>query len=138
MGETVKYDDFELLAAYESNRDESAFADLVNRHSSWLLAAAQRSLGDQHLAEDAVQAVFVILAEKAGELSRPRQKSLAAWLFHVMHFTCARLRRTQMRQARREREAGLPNFNVTTPDGYQVAFFTAYVASGQPPVVLKH
>jgi catechol 2,3-dioxygenase-like lactoylglutathione lyase family enzyme len=33
-------------------------------------------------------------------------------------------------------EQALPNFNVTTPDGYSIAFFTAYVAAGQPPVVL--
>jgi hypothetical protein len=33
---------------------------------------------------------------------------------------------------------GLPNFNVTMPDGYQIAFFTAYVEPNQPPVVLKH
>jgi catechol 2,3-dioxygenase-like lactoylglutathione lyase family enzyme len=33
-------------------------------------------------------------------------------------------------------EQALPNFNVTTPDGYSVAFFTAYVGPGEPPVVL--
>jgi hypothetical protein len=33
-------------------------------------------------------------------------------------------------------EQALPNFNVTTPDGYSIAFFTAYVAAGEPPVVL--
>jgi len=33
-------------------------------------------------------------------------------------------------------EHGLPNFNVTTPDGYSIAFFTQYVPPEQPPVVL--
>ena len=33
-------------------------------------------------------------------------------------------------------EYGLPNFNVTTPDGYVVAFFTEYVPPETPPVVL--
>ena len=33
-------------------------------------------------------------------------------------------------------EHALPNFNVTTPDGYSIAFFTQYVPPEQPPTVL--
>lgn len=104
---TVERDDTELLATYEFDRDESAFAVPVNRHSAWIFTAARRRLGDPHLAEDAVQAVFLILAEKACELSASKRGSLAAWLFHVMHFTCSRLRRTQSRQTRLDRSAGM-------------------------------
>ncbi len=46
-----------------------------------------------------MQAVFVVLASKASELVISKRGSLSAWLFHVMHFTCARLRRSQAREA---------------------------------------
>jgi RNA polymerase sigma factor (sigma-70 family) len=45
-----------------------------------------------------VQAVFLVLAQKAQQLVDSERESLSAWLFHVMHFACARLRRAQTRQ----------------------------------------
>lgn len=92
-------DDLELLRAYVLGGDESAFAELVERHGGWIFAAARRRLGDDHLADDATQAVFVVLAKKAPQLIESKRASLSAWLFHVVHFTCARLRRTQSRLA---------------------------------------
>jgi RNA polymerase sigma factor (sigma-70 family) len=102
----VELDDVELLVAYECDGDESAFTQLVKRHSRWIFAAARRRLGDDHLANDATQAVFVVLAGKASQLVVSKRGSLSAWLFHVMHFTCARLRRTQSRQTQIEGLAG--------------------------------
>jgi RNA polymerase sigma factor (sigma-70 family) len=98
----VQQDDIELLRAYQRDADESAFARLVERHSGWIFAAARRRLGDDHLADDATQAVFVVLAGKASLLVESNRRSLSAWLFHVMHFACARLRRSRLRQAERE------------------------------------
>jgi RNA polymerase sigma factor (sigma-70 family) len=66
-------------------------------------AAARRRLGDDHLADDATQAVFVVLAEKAGKLVGMKRGALSAWLFHVMHFACGRVRRTEGRRVERER-----------------------------------
>jgi RNA polymerase sigma factor (sigma-70 family) len=102
----VEDDDVELLVSYECDGDESAFAHLVKRHSPWIFAAARRRLGDDHLADDATQAIFVVLADKAPLLVESRRGSLSAWLFHVMHFTCARLRRSKARQTHLERLAG--------------------------------
>jgi RNA polymerase sigma factor (sigma-70 family) len=95
----VEQDDIELLRAYQRDADESAFARLVERHSGWIFAAARRRLGDDHLADDATQAVFVVLAGKASQLVESGRRSLSAWLFHVMHFVCARVRRSRLRQA---------------------------------------
>src|ERR1700728_1119717 len=94
----VELDGVELLAAYHRDGNESAFAELVERHSTWIFAAARRRLRDDHLADDATQAAFVVLAGKAEQLIASRRGSLSAWLFHVVHFTCARLRRSQIRQ----------------------------------------
>src|SRR6185436_4636176 len=85
--------DFDLLNAYLHDSDQAAFAKLVQRHAGWLFAAARRRLGDDHLADDAVQAVFMVLAHKPPKTSE--RKSLSAWLFHVMHFVCVRVRRTR-------------------------------------------
>jgi RNA polymerase sigma factor (sigma-70 family) len=102
----VDPDDIELLLAYQRDDDESAFARLVERHRQWIFAAARRRLGHDQLAEDATQAVFIVLADKASQLTVSRRGSLSAWLFHVMHFTCARLQRSQSRQVELEIFAG--------------------------------
>ena len=98
--------DLELLRGYACDGDESAFAGLVERHRSWMLAAARRRLGDVHLADDATQATFTLLAEKAASLAGSNRPSLAGWLFHAMHFACIRARRSRARQVRHESEAG--------------------------------
>jgi RNA polymerase sigma factor (sigma-70 family) len=98
----VEPNDIELLRTYRFDADETAFARLVKRHEGWIFAAARRRLGDDHLADDATQVVFVVLAEKAPRLVRTKQRSLSGWLFHVMHFACARVRRTRSRRAKHE------------------------------------
>jgi RNA polymerase sigma factor (sigma-70 family) len=104
--DAVEPDDLDLLTSYQRDGVESAFARLVERHNQWIFAAARRRLGDDHLADDATQAVFVVLATKAAELIASRRGSLSAWLFHVMHFTCTRLRRSQSRRSALEETAG--------------------------------
>src|SRR5438067_1655877 len=97
--------DLDLLRAYTCDCDEAAFAQLVQRHAGWIFAAARRRLRDDHLADDATQAVFLVLAEKAAQLVEGEERSLSAWLFHVMHFACNRTRRSRARFANHEREA---------------------------------
>src|SRR5437773_2397683 len=94
--------DSEWLRAYARDGDKVAFARLVDRHAGWLFSAARRRLHDDHLAEDATQAVFMVLACKASAIVDSDRASLAAWLFHVMHLARGRLRRSRARQARLE------------------------------------
>ena len=60
---------------------EAAFAALVARHGPMVLGVCRQLLGDRHLAEDAFQAVFLVLARKARSLRDPDW--LGTWLYGV-------------------------------------------------------
>jgi RNA polymerase sigma factor (sigma-70 family) len=95
-------DDLELLKAYVERQDQEAFAELVRRHGRWLYSAARRQLGDGHLAEDVTQAVFVLLARRAGGLRGYRR--LSGWLFVALGFCVRHTQRQRARTEQRERE----------------------------------
>ncbi|MBN9522271.1 sigma-70 family RNA polymerase sigma factor [bacterium] len=71
--------DADLLARYSRERDDGAFAELVRRHGPAVLAVCRRLTGHAHDAEDAFQAVFVVLARKADRLGPG--VPLGSWLF---------------------------------------------------------
>src|SRR5437660_10907393 len=73
----VPHDDWKLLSAYVQG-DEGAFELLVKKYFPMLYAMAVRQLGDEHLAKDVAQSVFIILFRKAGKLSS--RGSLCGWL----------------------------------------------------------
>src|SRR5437763_10912576 len=60
---------------------ELAFAVLVERHGPMVLRACRRALRDEHAAEDAFQATFLVLARKAGSVRR--RDTLGPWLHGV-------------------------------------------------------
>ena len=92
--------DVDWLRSYVDAGDETALTRLIDRHAGWVSAAARRRLGgDDHLAEDATQVVFMLLASKASAIIASERDSVAAWLFHAMHLTCGRLRRSGRRRA---------------------------------------
>ena len=73
--------DADLLGRFVARRDESAFAALVSRHGPMVLRVCRRVLADAHAAEDAFQATFLVLAQRAGSLRQP--EALAGWLHGV-------------------------------------------------------
>ncbi|HVY71436.1 MAG TPA: sigma-70 family RNA polymerase sigma factor, partial [Verrucomicrobiae bacterium] len=107
-------DDLNLLRAYAKNRSEAAFAELVRRHLDWVYSAAWRQTGDPHLAEDVTQAVFVLLARKAGALAN--ETILGGWLFRTTRFVAARAVRAEIRRQQREQFAVAMNASDATSD----------------------
>ena len=97
--------DRELIERYVrgEGRDD-AFRAMVERYAGMVHAACVRQLRDTQLAEDATQAVFVLLSEKAGGV---REGKLAGWLLGVARFVCVRVKRERLRRDRRERAAAL-------------------------------
>jgi RNA polymerase sigma factor (sigma-70 family) len=102
--EAASTSDAALLARFVGRRDEDAFAALVRRHGPTVLGLCRRILADPHRAEDACQAVFLILARKADRV-RPADR-LAAWLFGVVRHVALKALRSHARRYRHETESG--------------------------------
>lgn len=98
-GSLVGLSDRQLLERFVGRRDEAAFAALVARHAPMVLGVCRQLVGDHHLAEDAFQAAFLVLARKARSLRDPDR--LATWLYGVALRT-ARKARTHLGRRRRE------------------------------------
>ncbi|SIN87267.1 RNA polymerase sigma factor, sigma-70 family [Singulisphaera sp. GP187] len=81
---------------------EDAFAALVQRHGPMVLSVSRRMLAGSADVEDAFQAVFLVLARKAGAVRRV--DGLKAWLYGVAVRTAKEARRRSAR--RRAREGG--------------------------------
>ena len=96
-------DDAELLSAYATQRSEEAFATLVERHVSLIYSSALRQARNPHLAEEITQAVFIILARKAGSLGR--ETVLAGWLCRTARFAACNALKAEHRRQHREQEA---------------------------------
>ncbi|OAI48170.1 hypothetical protein AYO44_07875 [Planctomycetaceae bacterium SCGC AG-212-F19] len=98
------HSDGALLARFTADGDETAFAALVARHGPMVLGVCRRLLGDQHDAEDAFQATFLILARKAAALDG--RQPLGSWLYTVARNLALKHRARGARRRMREQEAG--------------------------------
>jgi RNA polymerase sigma factor (sigma-70 family) len=96
-------DDMALLREYAASRSDGAFAELVARHVNFVHSAALRQVRDPHLAEEITQAVFAILAQKAGKISD--KAILTGWLFKTTRFAALAQIRTEAKRRQREQEA---------------------------------
>ncbi len=106
-------DDAELLSAYASRQSEEAFSMLVERYIALVYSAALRQVQNPEQAQEVAQAVFIILAQKAGKLSDTTV--LAGWLCRTAHFVARNTRRTEYRRLHREQEAYMQSL-LNEPD----------------------
>src|SRR5216683_6826310 len=92
--------DRELLERFLAQREEAAFVALLKRHGPMVLQVCRRIQGNEHDAEDAFQATFLLLARKAGSIRK--QESVASWLHGVAHRLALEARQSAGRRRVRE------------------------------------
>ena len=93
-----------LLERFVASGDERAFEAIVAQQGPMVLGLCRRMLSDPRDVEDAFQAVFLILARKAGRLRDPSR--LSNWLYGVAYKVAARARAQAARARARERPVG--------------------------------
>src|SRR6516165_8862232 len=86
--------DEQLLADFLARRSDEAFVALIGRHGPMVLNVCRRILHDAHAAEDVFQATFLVLANRAGAISR--RASLAGFLHGVAYRLAVRARRRRL------------------------------------------
>jgi RNA polymerase sigma factor (sigma-70 family) len=96
--------DRQLLDRFIESGNDAAFAVILDRHGPMLLGLCRRSLdGATHLAEDVLQATFLVLARKARSIRR--RDSLVGWLCGVAGRLARQARSSERAQTRREQRA---------------------------------
>jgi RNA polymerase sigma factor (sigma-70 family) len=96
--------DSTLLDRFASSGDEEAFAALVRRHGPMVWRVCLQALGDEHDAEDAFQATFLVLSRKASSVKK--QQSVGSWLFGVANHAATDLKRKHARRRTYESQSG--------------------------------
>lgn len=94
--------DFDLLHEYAARKSEASFTTLVNRYVNLVYSAALRQTHNPHTAEEIAQAVFIILARKAGGM-RP-ETVLSGWLLRTTRFVALNTRRRELHRLHTEQE----------------------------------
>lgn len=97
---------------------EREFRAIVEQYIGLVYSACMRQLGDRHHAEDATQAVFLLLSQKRGVLAKPY---LSGWLLTTARYACANIRRGEHRRMRREQVVAMNNrTNETQTQGDEI------------------
>jgi len=110
-------EDKELLAAHANEGSETAFATLVERHISLVYSSALRQTHNPHLAEEITQAVFILLARKAGKLSR--DTVLPGWLCRTAQFAARNALKAELRRQQHETKAQMESLlHEPEPDAW--------------------
>jgi RNA polymerase sigma factor (sigma-70 family) len=103
-----------LVRRFAESRDEAAFAAVVARHARMVYGVCRRAVRDAHLAEDAFQAVFLVLARSP--LRAASASAVGGWLFGIARRVGLAARRREDRVARRHANAELRRKRDEQPD----------------------
>jgi RNA polymerase sigma factor (sigma-70 family) len=108
--------DAELLELFVSRRDEAAFEALVRRHGPMVLGVCRRVLKNDADAEDAFQAVFLVLVRKAASIL-PRAR-VGNWLYGVAHKTALKAKAMSRTRRAKEQHAAASPTRDAMEDGW--------------------
>lgn len=104
-----------MLERFAAQGEEAAFRALVDRHAPLVLGVCRRVLGDEHEAEDACQATFLVLARQAGTIRK--HSSVASWLYGVALRVSAKARA----HAARRKISAQPSENIPAAPNMDLA-----------------
>jgi RNA polymerase sigma factor (sigma-70 family) len=99
--------DAQLLREFAARRDETAFREIVVRHTDFVYSAALRQVESSEVARDVAQRVFTDLARKARPLAEKMAEgsSLTGWLYRSTNFAALNPLRDERRRLAHERQA---------------------------------
>lgn len=99
--------DAQLLRDYAAREDESAFRELVARHTDFVYSAALRQVESSAVAGDLAQSIFTDLARKADDVAGKisADSSLAGWLHRSTRYAALNHLRDAQRRRTNERLA---------------------------------
>jgi RNA polymerase sigma factor (sigma-70 family) len=97
--------DGQLLDSFLQQHDKAALAALVRRHGPMVWGMCSRMLRSHQDAEDAFQATFLVLVQKAATL--PDLEMVGNWLYGVAHQTAVRMRALAARRGVQEKQVAV-------------------------------
>jgi RNA polymerase sigma-70 factor (ECF subfamily) len=103
-----------LLERFLSMGEQAAFELLVRRHGPMVLGVCHRILNNSHDAEDAFQAVFLVLIRKGPSLL-PRP-TFGNWLYGVAYHTALKARAASWKRRTKERQAAAMSKTAVPPE----------------------
>lgn len=112
--EARELSDGELLERFHAQREDLAFALLLQRHGPMVWGVCQRVLRDSHRAEDAFQAAFFVLVQKARTIRT--QESVGSWLYGVAYRVAVRARKSALTLREREQQLLNPSSPISEDD----------------------
>src|SRR5262249_17937434 len=105
--------DGQLLQRFITQRDEAAFAALLQRHGPLVLGGCRQILRNTQAAEDAFHATFRVRARRANSIRA--HQALAGWLYRVAFNLATTARASALRRHAQERQAAMSEV-VSTHD----------------------
>ncbi len=125
LGSAAGLSDRQLLERFADRRGggeaaEDAFRALVERHAPMVWGVCRRHLADRHEAEDAFQAVWIVLARKGRSRSIRVEDSLGRWLYGVSRRVAGRARVVAGRRRRLEGAGPVDAFAAAGDDAGRV------------------